>query len=185
MYKLWNLCKFAGNVQTMKSVQICRKCTKYEICANLREMNKIWNLCTFAGNVQTMKSVRICIDFIFCTVPASLHVILIVVSIYIWSKSKLLLHLRVGHTRGIWKVLSMVFYLSNRFTNLIMFGIILKSYLFSMLWHNFMRLLWCRHEKYYCEYMYCSYTEKRKISVENITFYLLKSVQNINDSSWT
>ena len=41
------------------------------------------------------------------------------------------------NTRGIWKVLSMVFYLSNRYTNLIMFGIILKSYLFSMLWHKF------------------------------------------------
>ena len=40
-------------------------------------------------------------------------------------------------TRGIWKVLSMVLYLSNRFTNLIMFGIILKSYLSSMLWHKF------------------------------------------------
>ena len=40
-------------------------------------------------------------------------------------------------TRGIWKVLSMVFYLSNRFTNPIMFGIILKSYLSSMLWHKF------------------------------------------------
>ena len=44
-------------------------------------------------------------------------------------------------TRGIWKVLSMVFYLSNRFTNPIIFGIILKSYLSSMLWQNFMRLL--------------------------------------------
>ena len=44
----------------------------------------------------------------------------------------------------------MVFYLSNRFTNPIMFGIILKSY--------------------------------RKISVENITFYLLKSVQDIINS---
>ena len=40
-------------------------------------------------------------------------------------------------TRGIWKVLSMVFYLSNRFTNLIMFGIILKNYLSSTLWHKF------------------------------------------------
>ena len=40
-------------------------------------------------------------------------------------------------TRGIWKVLSMALYLSNRFTNPIMFGIILKSYLSSMLWHNF------------------------------------------------
>ena len=40
-------------------------------------------------------------------------------------------------TRGIWKVLSMVFYLSNRFTKPIKVGIILKSHLFSMLWHKF------------------------------------------------
>ena len=40
-------------------------------------------------------------------------------------------------TRGIWKVLSMGLYLSNRFTNPIMFGINLKSYLSSMLWHKF------------------------------------------------
>ena len=39
--------------------------------------------------------------------------------------------------RGIWKVLSMVFYLSNRFTNPIMFGIILKKYFSSLLWHKF------------------------------------------------
>ena len=39
--------------------------------------------------------------------------------------------------RGIWKVLSMVYYLSNRYTIPIMFGIILKSYHSSMLWHNF------------------------------------------------
>ena len=36
------------------------------------------------------------------------------------------------NTRGVWKVLSMVYYLSNQFTNLIMFGIILKNYLSSM-----------------------------------------------------
>ena len=42
------------------------------------------------------------------------------------------------HTRGIWKVLlSMVFYLSNRFTNPIRFDIILKNYLSSMLLHKF------------------------------------------------
>ena len=40
-------------------------------------------------------------------------------------------------TRGIWKVLSMVFLLSNRYIHPIMFGIILKSYLSSMLWQNF------------------------------------------------
>ena len=39
--------------------------------------------------------------------------------------------------RGIWKALSMVFYLSNLFTNPIMFDFILKSYFFSMLWHKF------------------------------------------------
>ena len=36
------------------------------------------------------------------------------------------------NTRGIWKVLSIGFYLSNRFTNPIMFGIIFKSYLSSV-----------------------------------------------------
>ena len=41
------------------------------------------------------------------------------------------------YTRGIWKVLSMVLYLSNRFTNPIICGIVLKSYLSSMLWHKF------------------------------------------------
>ena len=41
------------------------------------------------------------------------------------------------YTRGNWKVLSMVFYLSSRFTNPIMFDIILKNYLSSMLWHKF------------------------------------------------
>ena len=41
------------------------------------------------------------------------------------------------HTRGIWKVLSMVFYLSNLFTNPIMFGLILKRYFSSMLWNKF------------------------------------------------
>ena len=38
-------------------------------------------------------------------------------------------------------------------------------------------------QNYYCEYMYCLYTGKRKISVENITFYLWKIVQNIKNSS--
>ena len=46
-------------------------------------------------------------------------------------------HKQLINTRGIWKVLSMVFYLSNRFTKPIMFGIILKSHLSSMLWHKF------------------------------------------------
>ena len=36
-------------------------------------------------------------------------------------------------TRGIWKVLSMVFYHSKQFINPIMFGIISKSYLSSLL----------------------------------------------------
>ena len=43
----------------------------------------------------------------------------------------------LSNTRGIWKVLNMVFYLSNRFTNPIMFGTILKSHIFSILWHIF------------------------------------------------
>ena len=44
---------------------------------------------------------------------------------------------QLKYTRGIWKVRSMVFYLSNQFTNPIMFGIILKSYLSSLLYHKF------------------------------------------------
>ena len=35
------------------------------------------------------------------------------------------------NTRGIWKVLSMVYYLRNQYTNPIMYGIILESYLSS------------------------------------------------------
>ena len=87
------------------------------------------------------------------------------------------------HTRGIWKVLSMVFYLSNRFTKPIMFGIILKSHLSSILWHKFHEDIIMQTQTIYCEYMYCLYTGKPKISVKNITFYLLKSVQDINNSS--
>ena len=86
-------------------------------------------------------------------------------------------------SRGIWKVLSMVLYLSNRLTNPIMCGIILKSYLSSMLWHKFNEYIIMQPQKYYCEYMYCLYTEKCQIAVENITYNLLKSVQNINNSS--
>ena len=41
------------------------------------------------------------------------------------------------YTRGICKVLSMVFNLSNRLTNLIVFAFILKRYFSSMLWHKF------------------------------------------------
>ena len=44
----------------------------------------------------------------------------------------LILH-QIINTSDIWKVLSMVFYLSNQFTNPSMFGIILKSYLSSLL----------------------------------------------------
>ena len=40
-------------------------------------------------------------------------------------------------------------------------------------------MLWYKHEKYYCEYMYCLFAGKRGISVENITFYHWKSAQNI------
>ena len=43
------------------------------------------------------------------------------------------LRLRRGIIRDIRKVLSMVFYLSNQFTNPIMFGIILKNYLSALL----------------------------------------------------
>ena len=77
-------------------------------------------------------------------------------------------------TRGIWKVLSMVFYLSNQSANPIMFGIILKKYLSSLLKHEFHEDVMMQTRKYYCEYMYCSYTRKRGISVENITFLPLE-----------
>ena len=50
----------------------------------------------------------------------------------------------ISHTtRGILNVLSMVFYLSNRFTNPIMFDIILKNYLSSTLWHKFYEEILC------------------------------------------
>ena len=52
-----------------------------------------------------------------------------------------------------------------------------------MLWHKF-RGDNADTKKYYCEYMYCLYTGKRKISVENITFYLLKSVLDTTRSSY-
>ena len=45
----------------------------------------------------------------------------------------LLLDVAINCMRGIWKLRSIVFYLSNLFTKPIMFGIILKSYLSSML----------------------------------------------------
>ena len=66
-------------------------------------------------------------------------------------------------TIDIWKVLRMVFYLSNRFTNPIMFGIILKGYLPSMLWHklHYNDIMQTRTTfVYYCKYIYCLYTEK-------------------------
>ena len=45
------------------------------------------------------------------------------------------------NTRGIWKVLSMVFYLSNRFTNPIMVGIIYRA-IFPLCYDiNFKRIL--------------------------------------------
>ena len=40
-----------------------------------------------------------------------------------------------GRARVIWKAGSIVFYFSNRFIS--MFGIVLKSYIFAMLWHKF------------------------------------------------
>ena len=63
---------------------------------------------TIAENLQNMKPVQNCTSLIFAR-----------------------------FTRDIWNVLSMVFYLSYQFTNPIMSGIILKSYLSSMLWHKF------------------------------------------------
>ena len=42
-----------------------------------------------------------------------------------------------GGTRGVWKVRSTVVFLSNRYTNPFMYGIILNSYLPSMSGHKF------------------------------------------------
>ena len=53
-----------------------------------------------------------------------------------------------------------------------------------MLWHKLHEDIIMQRRKYYFEYMYCLYTGKRKLSMENITFYLLKNVQNIYNSSW-
>ena len=55
--------------------------------------------------------------------------------------------------------------------------------MFFVLWHKFHENIIMQSRKYYCEYMYCLHTRKSKISVENITFYFFKSVQNINNSS--
>ena len=50
------------------------------------------------------------------------------------------------YTKFILDVCSMVYYLSNQLTNTFMFGIILNSYLFSMLGHKFhedvVNILW-------------------------------------------
>ena len=60
-----------------------------------------------------------CLQFVIVVFPDHTHLLF---SIYI------LFHIGEDlYTRGIWKVLSMVFYLSNRFSNSIMFGTILKS----------------------------------------------------------
>ena len=63
-----------------------------------------------------------------------------------------------------------------------MYGIILKSYFPLSNDKNSMSILLCRHKQYNCDYMYLLFTRKRKLSVENITFYILKNVQNINTS---
>ena len=59
-----------------------------------------------------------------------------------WSvlfKLRMFIHVSAcrNHTRGIWNALSTVQYLSNRLTNPFMFGIILNSYLCSMLRNKF------------------------------------------------
>ena len=57
------------------------------------------------------------------------------------NKQNLKSNIFFAHTRGIWEVLSMVFYLSNRFTNSIMFGIILRTILPLCNGTNFMSIL--------------------------------------------
>ena len=61
--------------------------------------------------------------------------------VHSFCRSRLFLCIRGAFPR---KVRSIVFYLNNQFTNHIMLGIILKSYLSFMLYH----------EKYYCEYIH-------------------------------
>ena len=77
----------------------------------------------------------------------------------------------------------MVFYLSKRLTHSIMFGIILKSFLSSMLWHTFHEDMIMRTRKMLLSIHVLFVYLKTQISAKNITFYLLKSVQNINYSS--
>ena len=68
----------------------------------------------------------------------------------------------------------MVFYFSNRITSPSIFNIILKSYIFFMLWHKFHEDVMVQTRK---NIIVNTCPEcKRKISVENITFYLLKRV---------
>ena len=64
------------------------------------------------------------------------------------------------HTRGIWKVLSMVFYLSDQLKNPIMFRIILKSYFSSLFLHTF-------HED----------VKMRTIIVNTCTVYILENAK--------
>ena len=83
-----------------------------------------------------------------------------------------------SHIRGAFgKFLAFSFFLSNRFTNPIIiktFGIILKSYFSSLLWHNY------NADTKTIIVNTCSVCIlERKISVAIITFHLLKSVQNI------
>ena len=77
----------------------------------------------------------------------------------------------------------MVFYLNKRLTHSIMFGIILKSFLSSMLWHTFHEDIIMRTRKKLLSIHVLFVNWKKQISVKNITFYLLKSVQNTNNSS--
>ena len=62
--------------------------------------------------------------------------------------------------------LESMFYVSKLSTNLFMFGIILNSYLSSMLWHIFHEDAMTQERNILCEYVYYLYTEKSKMSIK-------------------
>ena len=85
-------------------------------------------------------------------------------------------HMSHSSTRAIWKVRSMVFFLSNRLTNSSMFGIILNSHLSSMSGHKFHDNVVMQTRIYCCEYVYCLCTVNE---IHNV--YFVVSVQDVTN----
>ena len=66
-----------------------------------------------------------------------LVILVVTPAVSIWYPSSMICTFNIPHfTRAIWKVRSMVFFLSNRLTIPFMFGITLKSYLSSVSGHH-------------------------------------------------